>query len=122
MGLGWGFDLAGQGPPQRLHSPPPGEWVTYTDPLQRAVDDLVRKFDPGGYELQCPIRGCDWRLFVPRMELDPEPLEEETGHWVVDVQGVPREDLELVLRGHIDWHAHLTETGAADVPPAPVPT
>jgi hypothetical protein len=81
----------------------------------------VRKFDPGGYELQCPVLGCGWRLFVPRMELDPEPLEEETEHWVVDVEGVPREDLELVLRGHIDWHAHLTETGATDVPPAPVP-
>jgi hypothetical protein len=102
-----------------------GEWVTYTDPLQRAVDDLVRKFDPGGYELQCPVLGCGWRLFVPRLELDPEPLDVSTfgapDSYITHVEGVPREDLELVLRGHIDWHAALTETGATDVPPAPVP-
>lgn len=90
-----------------------------TGPLQRVVDDLVRRFDPGGYQLQCPVAGCGAHWFVPRMELDPlEPLDRITGDYVVHAEGVPREDLELVLGAHLNWHAVMTET---DVHTAPLP-
>jgi hypothetical protein len=88
--------------------------------FRRVVDDLLRCYDPGGYRLLCPVAGCRWQLDVPRMELDPEPLEQATGNYVVHAEGVPREDVERALAAHIDWHATLTETGAQDAPlPSP---
>ena len=35
---------------------------------------------------------------------------------MIRAEGVPREDLELVLRTHLDWHAVMTETGVRDAP------
>ena len=80
------------------------------DPIADLVDDLVRRFDPGGYRLQCPVAGCGWGLHVPRMELDPLELL-DGDEYVTHVEAVPREDVELVLSAHISWHAALTETG-----------
>jgi hypothetical protein len=86
------------------------------NPLQRMVDDLVRRYDPGGYQLQCPVSGCGWHLLVPRMELDPVgDVDYDGSGYLVYAEGVPREDVELVLRTHVDWHAVLSETGAENV-------
>lgn len=86
--------------------------VVPPDPLEQVVADLVRRFDPGGYVLSCPLEGCGWELLVPRMELDPEPLDVDTvdRSYVVYVEGVPREDLEQRLGEHIDAHATSCET------------
>lgn len=95
---------------------PRQELEASADPLRKVVDRLVHQYDPGGYRLSCPVAGCRWTLDVPRMELDPEPLDPVSGDYVVRAEGVPREDVELVLRTHLDWHAVLSETGAQDVP------
>lgn len=86
--------------------------------MQQLVDELIRRFDPGGYQLQCPLSGCGWHLYAPRLELDPEPLSisPDGDHYVINAEGVPREDVELVLRIYVDLHAALTETGVAGVP------
>jgi hypothetical protein len=86
------------------------------NPITQAISDLIRRFDPGGYRLSCPVAGCRWILDVPRMEMDPEPLDVGAGDWVVDVRGVPREDLEATLTDHLELHAQLAETGAEDAP------
>lgn len=118
--------------PVRIAGLPLGEYVRLTqerpqdiprwpDELQRVVDDLVRQYDPGGYQLQCPVAGCTWHLLIPRMELDPEPLDVAGEDYVVRAEGVPRADVDLVLGSHIDLHAVCTETGAENVPLAPAP-
>lgn len=91
----------------------PAQLERQPDPIRDLVADLVRRFDPGGYSLQCPVAGCGWHLHVPRMELDPEPVEldlEGFDHYAVHAEGVPREDVELVLSAHVHWHAAMTET------------
>jgi hypothetical protein len=82
------------------------------DPIADVVADLVRRFDPGGYVLTCPVAGCGWELLVPRMELDPTPLDVDLdgSGYTVYVEGVPREAVEDELAGHIDWHASTCET------------
>ena len=89
------------------------------DPLEQAVLDLTRTYDPGGYQLQCPVSGCGWHLLVPRFTFQPERLDAE--NYTLTAEGVPREDVELVLRTHIDLHACLTETDVRDAPLAPEP-
>lgn len=83
------------------------------DPIADTVADLVRRYDPGGYVLDCPVAGCGWQLLVPRMELDPTVLDVDPGGagFTVYAEGVPREDVERELAGHVDWHACSTETG-----------
>jgi len=93
-----------------------GEWMDLyvgirserqPDPIADTVAELVRRFDPGGYLLTCPVAGCRWELVIPRMELDPMPLDVDpdgTGYTVY-VEGVPREEVELRLAEHIDGHA-----------------
>jgi hypothetical protein len=87
----------------------------WQDALSRMVADLVRRFDPGGYSLQCPVPGCGAHWHVPRMELDPLELL-DGDEYVTHVEAVPREDVELVLRTHVDRHAVLTETDVRDAP------
>lgn len=118
-----GSVLRGPGVP-RLN-PGGGEYVRLTtsapalelqpDPIADLVANLVRRFDPGGYQLQCPVAGCTWHLLVPRMELDPLELL-DGDQYVTHVEGVPREDVELVLSAHVHWHAALTETDVRDAP------
>jgi hypothetical protein len=106
-----------------ISGPWPGEYVRLRDAMQQqpepwqdriieTVADLVRRFDPGGYLLTCPVAGCRWELLVPRMELDPTPLDvdPQDRSMIMYVEGVPRENVELELAEHIDWHATTTET------------
>ena len=110
---------------------PSGEWVDLSamiqgpvrlerapDPIADIVADLVRRFDPGGYVLHCPLPGCGWELLVPRMELDPTPLDIDVRErsYTLYVEGVPRDAVEDELAGHIDWHASTSETQPAPAP------
>jgi hypothetical protein len=124
----------GPGGPERVPGLLSGEYVRLSaahaealrqpDPITDLVADLVRRFDPGGYQLQCPVAGCGWHLHVPRMELDPLELL-DGDEYVTHVEAVPREDVELVLSAHVHWHAALTETATLGMEwtwtPAPEP-
>jgi hypothetical protein len=90
-------------------------WLEFPEPMTRQdagvvtdlVADLTRRYDPGGYRLTCPVAGCRWVLDVPRLELDPEPLDVDVQDrsYTIYAEGVPREELEQTLAAHLDRHA-----------------